>query len=207
MKQETLEKYIGKTWGVLTCIGIDHEDYDKEKQSKRTYFKVKCSRCGSESVVRSDRFFNKKYIPKSCTSCVDDLQVETANKKYPKERRLLNMQISKYTHNSNRKGKTVKSFLSKEEAEKMLTSKCFYCGKENAMGIDRIDSSKDYTLDNCVPCCGMCNIMKNKFNVDKWFSKIGEIYRTHVDRCSTTISKESTSQANGDGSAELLTAA
>lgn len=59
MKQETLEKYIGKTWGVLTCIGIDHEDYDKEKQSKRTYFKVKCSRCGSESVVRSDRFFNK----------------------------------------------------------------------------------------------------------------------------------------------------
>ena len=105
MKQETLEKYIGKTWGVLTCIGIDHEDYNKEKQSKRTYFKVKCSRCGSESVVRSDRFFNKKYIPKSCTNCVDDLQVETANKKYPKERRLLNMQISKYTHNSNRKGK------------------------------------------------------------------------------------------------------
>lgn len=29
MKQETLEKYIGKTWGVLTCIGIDHEDYDR----------------------------------------------------------------------------------------------------------------------------------------------------------------------------------
>ena len=97
--------------------------------------------------------------------------------------------------------------ITKEEAENMLTSKCFYCGKENAMGIDRIDSSKDYTLDNCVPCCGMCNIMKNKFNIDKWFSKIGEIYRTHVDRCSTTIPKGSTSQANGDGSAELLTAA
>lgn len=30
--------------------------------------------------------------------------------------------------------------------------------------------------------------------------------RNHVDRCSTTISKESTSQVNGDGSAELLTA-
>lgn len=35
MKQETLEKYIGKTWGVLTCLGIDHEDYDKEKQIRR----------------------------------------------------------------------------------------------------------------------------------------------------------------------------
>ena len=74
------------------------------------------------------------------------------------------------------------------------------------MGIDRIDSSKDYTLDNCVSCCGMCNIMKNKFDIDEWFSKIGEIYRNHVDKCSTTISKESTSQVNGDGSAELLTA-
>lgn len=119
MKQETLEKYIGKTWGVLTCLGIDHEDYDKEKQIKRTYFKVKCSKCGSISVVRSDRFFGK-YIPKSCTNCVNNLQVKTANKKYP---------------------------------------------------------------------------------------RIGEIYRTHVDRCSTTIPKGSTSQANGDGSAELLTAA
>lgn len=89
MKQETLEKYIGKTWGVLTCLGIDHEDYDKEKQIKRTYFKVKCSRCGSISVVRSDRFFGK-YIPKSCTNCVNNLQVETANKKYPRKRRLLN---------------------------------------------------------------------------------------------------------------------
>lgn len=82
------------------------------------------------------------------------------------------MQISKYTHNSNRKGKTVKSFLSKEEAEKMLTSKCFYCGKENAMGIDRIDSSKDYTLDNCVPCCGMCNIMKINLTQISGFLKL-----------------------------------
>lgn len=31
MKQKTLKKYIGKTWGVLTCLGIDHEDYDKDK--------------------------------------------------------------------------------------------------------------------------------------------------------------------------------
>ena len=51
------------------------------------------------------------------------------------------------------------------------------------------------------------NLFINKFDIDEWFSKIGEIYRNHVDRCSTTISKESTSQVNGDGSAELLTAA
>lgn len=205
MKQETLKKYIGKTWGVLTCLGIDHEDYDKEKQIKRTYFKVKCSRCGSESVVRADRFFGK-YIPKSCTNCVNDLQAEIANKKYPRNIRLLNSKISLYTRNNKRRKRTVKSYLSRDEAKNLLTSKCFYCGVENAMGIDRIDSSKDYTLDNCVPCCSMCNIMKNKFDIDEWFFKIGAIYKNHVNRCSTTISKESTLQANGNGSAELLTA-
>ena len=61
MKQETLNKYIGKTWGVLTCLGIDHEDYDREKQTKRTFFKVKCSRCGSVSVVRADRFLGHMF--------------------------------------------------------------------------------------------------------------------------------------------------
>lgn len=200
MKKETLNKYIGKTWGVLTCLGIDHEE------KNRTYFRVKCSRCGHESVVRSDRFFGK-YIPKSCKYCVNSLQKEIAEIKYPSSNRLLNQKISKYTHLSKRKGKIVKSQLTKDEVSKLLTSNCYYCGKPIAMGIDRIDSNKDYTIDNCVPCCGMCNIMKNKFNVSEWFEQIGRIYENHKNECSTTISKESTSQANGDGSAELLNAA
>jgi hypothetical protein len=27
-------------------------------------------------------------------------------------------------------------------------------------GLDRIDSKKGYTKDNCVPCCGFCNNLK-----------------------------------------------
>ena len=43
---------------------------------------------------------------------------------------------------------------------------CFYCPTTDTRGIDRIDSSKGYSLDNCVPCCSMCNQMKfdNNFN-------------------------------------------
>lgn len=37
--------------------------------------------------------------------------------------------------------------------------KCYLCGKEGG-GIDRIDSTKDYDVDNTMPCCPMCNYMK-----------------------------------------------
>ena len=35
-------------------------------------------------------------------------------------------------------------------------------------GIDRIDSSKDYTLDNCNPCCQICNIAKRNMPLEKF---------------------------------------
>ena len=100
MKKETLDKYIGLTVGCLTVIELDHETYDKEKQSKRSYFKCKCNRCG-------------KY----------------------------------------------------------------------------------------------CNIMKNKFDKDLFLQKIEQIYHNFHNESSTTISKESTSEANADGNGEFLNAA
>lgn len=49
--------------------------------------------------------------------------------------------------------------------------------------------------------------MKNKFPIDLFIDKINKIYNNFHNESSTTISKESTLQANGNGSAELLTAA
>ena len=88
MKEETLKKYIGNTYGVLTVLSLDHEDYDSTKQVKRSYFKCKCNRCGAITIVRTDRFGKGKYVPKSCSNCINDLQREIAHKKY--KPRLLN---------------------------------------------------------------------------------------------------------------------
>jgi hypothetical protein len=46
----------------------------------------------------------------------------------------------------------------------MMTSNCFYCGllpQETLNGIDRLDSSKYYEINNCVSCCKICNYMKS----------------------------------------------
>ena len=55
-----------------------------------------------------------------------------------------------------------------QEALEMITSPCVYCGFLDATttvnGIDRLDSSKNYTIDNCVACCSHCNFMKGQYD-------------------------------------------
>lgn len=73
-------------------------------------------------------------------------------------------------------------------------------------GIDRIDSTKGYSADNCVPCCSKCNRMKLDHSIEDFKNHISKIYN-HFVKGSETIentstndgSEQSTSQANGGG--------
>lgn len=53
-------------------------------------------------------------------------------------------------------------------------------------GIDRIDSSKGYNKENCVPCCFLCNKMKSNLYYKDFLHHIGKIYKYSS---STTIEK------------------
>jgi hypothetical protein len=53
-----------------------------------------------------------------------------------------------------------------------ISSGCFYCGADlltiGGVSLDRIDNSKGYTLDNVLPCCGNCNMIRgNKLTVEE----------------------------------------
>ena len=69
--------------------------------------------------------------------------------------------------------------LSFEEYREIVHKSCYYCGEfsENKTinGIDRKDQTKGYIMVNCVPCCRMCNMMKNTLNEDKFLQKIEHI--------------------------------
>lgn len=62
-----------------------------------------------------------------------------------------------------------------------ITSKpCTYCGGEClselvGYGVDRIDSTKGYTLENSVPCCQICNAMKSNLELDLFLSHIDKV--------------------------------
>ena len=56
---------------------------------------------------------------------------------------------------------------------------CSYCGgKESTSmfnGIDRVDSNGDYTLQNLVPCCKMCNFMKGSMGKQQFLQHVNAI--------------------------------
>jgi hypothetical protein len=71
--------------------------------------------------------------------------------------------------------------LADEVALEMVKSPCVYCEfldlDMTVNGIDRLESSKNYTIDNCVPCCTHCNIMKGCYDPITFIErcrKIGE---------------------------------
>jgi hypothetical protein len=53
---------------------------------------------------------------------------------------------------------------------------CYYCGEsDKTIGIDRIDSKKGYTKENCVSSCGVCNIMKHISKIDDFINQCEKI--------------------------------
>ena len=82
-----------------------------------------------------------------------------------------------YRSRAKRSGKSFT--LTKQQFSTLLLSSCVYCGGIHDMGIDRIDSSRGYELDNSVSCCCTCNSMKLDKTVAEFYEHISKIV-THL---------------------------
>lgn len=51
-------------------------------------------------------------------------------------------------------------------------------------GLDRLDNSKGYTEENCVPCCAICNRAKNSMGYNEFIEYLTDLvnFRTPGDR-------------------------
>lgn len=109
--------------------------------------------------------------------------------------------FSGYKANARRKGLVFT--LTKADVVKLINQPCVYCGAEPtprsnfghvvtarkhpgvanylkdktylANGIDRKDNHRGYELDNCVPCCTMCNTAKSNWTEEQWEAWINRI--------------------------------
>lgn len=63
--------------------------------------------------------------------------------------------------------------ISLEDYTNLISKPCYYCnGKlgvvKMGVGLDRIDSSKGYIINNVLSCCGICNMIKGEtFTMDE----------------------------------------
>ena len=84
----------------------------------------------------------------------------------------------RYAHDAAKRGKQFE--ISVEYFATLITQDCAYCAAEtdntytqkqyavkvlNYNGVDRIDSSDNYTEDNTVACCGRCNAAKSNRDI------------------------------------------
>lgn len=90
----------------------------------------------------------------------------------------------------NAKKKNISFELTFEKFISLTQKNCHYCdsellnlsivkGRNGSFiynGIDRKDNTKGYTIENCVPCCKICNVAKGSMSYDdfiKWGKKLG----------------------------------
>jgi len=75
------------------------------------------------------------------------------------------------------KQRNYKLELSFKQFCEVIDNPCVYCGEtEERIGVDRIDNSVGYTLENSAPCCKICNFMKRAMSVDDFLNHIKKIY-------------------------------
>lgn len=69
--------------------------------------------------------------------------------------------------------------LSLEYHTALTANPCRYCGGFTAgmdhVGVDRVDNSKGYTIENSAPCCRACNLMKGAQSLEEWAERMRTI--------------------------------
>lgn len=159
----------GDTMNDLTVLSIHHKD----KRARR-FLLCRCV-CGKEKVIQGSLITSG-----NTKSCGCRVQKAALTRLLPNNRGVINQLILQYKRHAKHRG--IPYQLSYEQFEGLIRKTCFYCGlppsnikitkncKEGFIynGIDRVDSSSDYSFGNVVPCCADCNRAKNNISLDKF---------------------------------------
>jgi len=133
-----------------------------------------CLDCGNEvhSIATSC---------KRCRACMNKKQRES-NAKYREKRKNI-PKSPKQRYSQYQKGAVSRNHAFELTEEQFMTfwdKPCHYCKQPiNGIGIDRLDNSIGYLIDNCVPCCTVCNMMKFKQSYKHFIAKCAQIAKAH----------------------------
>lgn len=194
-----MSKYcVGRVAGLLTiesCI-------IPSKKNNGGLWRCKCE-CGNFINVKGHNL----HWRKSCGCLLKAACKINAAKMRKPENRTIKYEYT--VHKGSAKKRRITP-LSREDWHHIAVQDCFYCGlidirnkaalpsyrksygvsltkeiqEEYAIplnGIDRIDSSIGYTIENSVACCSMCNRMKNHYDLSVFLEKIRLINLKHCE--------------------------
>ena len=129
---------------------------------KKVYWDCQC-KCGR--IIPVDGTALRSGKSKGC-GC------ERLNRRLPDGVAAFNALYRAYEQRADNRGYSFD--LTKDEFKKLVTYSCKYCGEIPRQeykskttsfiynGVDRVNNSLGYSVDNCVPCCKLCNSMKER---------------------------------------------
>lgn len=155
------ELQVGDKFNRLTVIEFSHKD-----KRHRRYYLFRCD-CGTEKVIHGTAVTSGNT--KSC-GCYGR---ESRRKRLPNNKGVINHIILQYKRHAKNRGLDWE--LAYEDVEHIIQQPCYYCGEEKSNhkvtknclegydhnGIDRVDNSLGYHLNNVVSCCKVCNYAKS----------------------------------------------
>jgi hypothetical protein len=138
----------------------------REEQKRGIY---RCQEHGCNDILTKENYTRSNS--RICDKCCMFNNLRDYKRKY---RRNKTEDRESYEH--------YKFELTDEAAIKMMLQPCYYCGIQHSYGIglDRKDNTKCYSVENTVPACYQCNLMKNTHSISDFF-KICEHILTYKD--------------------------
>ena len=133
-----------------------------------------CSKCKRElDIVNFYKDNNRKdSLDTYCKSCRKEVKkinniknpIKYSDRKeyYDKWRYTFTGRFSRTRQQAN--DRKINFALTLEDYLDFWDKKCYYCNLPSMGGIDRVDNNIGYELDNCIPCCWRCNVMKSNQN-------------------------------------------
>lgn len=181
----------GNIYGKLTVVSFNRRCKDKKGKYKY-YWNCVCS-CGNTTIVRSDGLRGGTTTSCGCTIIAHRLQFGDQMSKPDGIAGCNNLYCS-YVSGARRRGLAFE--LSRDEFAAIVTKPCTYCGRKEVnvvsvphyrtkfyyTGIDRVDNTIGYTLENCVPCCKQCNQAKMDLTHDDFVKLICMIYDNYANK-------------------------
>ena len=169
------EELVGKTFNSLTVL-----EYLGINKTKNNIYKVKCV-CGKEKVLEGSDVKTGKVQSCGCRRYITQLKENTIWKSIFRDYKV---KAKKRSYEFN---------INQDDFINLIKLDCHYCGAEPSNrkvnryhfvdetifynGLDRVDNTKGYSVDNCVPCCKFCNQAKHGMTKEFFLDWVERVHR------------------------------
>lgn len=166
------------------------------ERSKSGYvmYDMRCSFCG-KTFRRPSYDFTRNTVHCDCAEWKANFAKPTGRKQDPDNSSNVNLLMKGYRKSA--KERKLCFALTKKQFKSLIEADCFYCGKKPqrknqkstchgeyySNGIDRVDNSLGYTIDNCVTCCKECNFGKGTMSKEDFLAWVKRVYEHTFSDC------------------------